>query len=68
VTVKAEDGSVYIRGDSGGLVVLAHESKPTKRMEKRVLSALTYLELNRPQKSIYAKAMIEAAKRLRTED
>ena len=32
VTVKAEDGSKYIRGDTGGLVVLAHESKPTKNI------------------------------------
>ena len=68
VTVKSEDGDLYIRADSGGLVVMAHESKPTKNMEKRVLNALAYLELNRPQKDIYAKAMIEAAKRLRADD
>jgi len=60
VTVKIDDGSVYIRAESDGLVILAHESKPTKNLEERVLLALGYLHLYKPKAKIYAKAQAEA--------
>jgi hypothetical protein len=68
VTVKAEDGSVYVRAESEGLVVMAHESKPTQHLEKRVLLALGYLYLYKPKAGIYEKMVAEAKKRLAADD
>ncbi|MHC4819051.1 MAG: hypothetical protein ACYTF8_13450 [Planctomycetota bacterium] len=61
-TVKAEDGSVYVRAESEGLVVMAHESKPTENLQKRVLLALAYLHLYKPNPGIYTKMTAEAKK------
>ncbi|MHC4135959.1 MAG: hypothetical protein ACYS0K_13345 [Planctomycetota bacterium] len=67
-TVKAEDGSLYMRAESEGLVVMAHESKPTDHLEKRVLLALAYLHLYKPKPGIYAEMTAEAKKRLAADD
>jgi len=67
VQVKVDDGSVYLRGDSGGLVVMAHETKPTGNLEERVLLALGYLELYRPKPHLYDEAEKKAEKVLETD-
>jgi len=60
VTVKGAAGGRYIRAESEGLVILAHESKPTGRQEERVLRALRALYIKRPTKDLYTAALKEA--------
>lgn len=67
-TVKAEDGSVYVRAESDGLVVMAHESKPTGNLQQRVMLALAYLHLYKPKPGIYDKMTAEAKKRLKEDE
>jgi hypothetical protein len=68
LTAKSDDGSVYMRAESEGLVVMAHESKPTEHLEKRVLLALGYLYLYKPKPGIYSEMAAEARKRLAQTD
>ena len=63
IRVKA-DGSLYVYAQTGGLVVIAHESKPTKNLEKRVLLALSYLYIRRPKANLYTAATAVARKKL----
>ena len=67
ITVTSEDGE-YVRAESEGLVVIAHESKPTKYLEKRVLGALGYLYLYKPKPNVYRKAVDEAMRRIKAKD
>jgi hypothetical protein len=67
-TVEAEDGSVYVRAESEGLVVMAHESKPTGNLQERVLFALAYLYLYKPKAGIYDKVTAEAKRRLKDDE
>ncbi len=60
VTVKMEDGSLYVRGEAHGLVVLAHEAKPTPNLEERVVIALSALYERRPAPNLYADALKKA--------
>jgi hypothetical protein len=64
LTIKAEDGSLYIRGEAAGLVVLAHESNPTKNLEERVLGALRVLHIKRPTPKLYDVPGAAAQKKL----
>jgi len=64
--VDAEDGSAYLRGEADGLVVLAHETKPTPTLEERVLLALRALYIKRPTPHLYDEAVKQARKRLGT--
>jgi len=60
VTVKMDDGSLYVRAETGGLVVLAHESKPTSNLEERVLMALRGLYIGKPKPKLYEEAKAKA--------
>jgi hypothetical protein len=60
VTVKVEGGSLYVRAETGGLVVLAHESKPTSNLEERVLLALRGLYICKPKPKLYEEAKAKA--------
>ncbi|HEX5135875.1 MAG TPA: hypothetical protein VFY93_02805 [Planctomycetota bacterium] len=60
VSVKMEDGGLYVRGEAGGLVVLAHEAKPTPALEDRVVIALDALYQVRPKPRLYAEAALKA--------
>ncbi len=55
LTVKVPDGSLFVRGECQGLVVLAQESKPTEKLERRVLDAVAALYIRRPTPGLYAK-------------
>jgi len=63
VAVKMTDNSLYVRAETGGVVIMAHESKPTPNLEERVLIALRALNMRRPKPKLYeaaaAKAMSE---------
>ncbi|MCK6461483.1 MAG: hypothetical protein L6Q95_16505 [Planctomycetes bacterium] len=59
VSVK-EGESLYVRGETHGLVVLAHEAKPTPNLEDRVTIALSALYERRPKPKIYAEAQRRA--------
>ena len=60
--VRMPDKSVYLRAEAAGLVVLAHETKPTRNLEERVLLALRALWMKRPTPKIYAEAAAAAQK------
>jgi hypothetical protein len=60
LSVKMEDGSLYVRAETGGLVVLAHESKPTANLEERVLRALRVLYIAKPKAKLYEEAKAKA--------
>jgi hypothetical protein len=60
ITVKLDDGSLYVRAETAGLVVLAHESKPTQNLEERAIYALRALYLRRPKPNLYAGAKAKA--------
>ena len=60
VTVKMDDGSLYVRAETAGLVVLAHESKPTANLEQRVLLALRALYIVKPKAKLYDAAKAKA--------
>jgi len=64
LVVKPEDGSLWVRAESRGLVVLAHETKPTPNLEERVRIALKALEIRRPRPAIYRDALKEASRRI----
>jgi len=55
LTVKMPDGSTYIRGECQGMVVLAQESKPSEKLERRVADAVAALYIRRPTPGLYAK-------------
>jgi hypothetical protein len=59
-SVKPDDGSLYVRGETHGLVVLAHEAKPTPNLEERVVIALNALYERRPKPNLYAEAQRRA--------
>ncbi len=61
ITVKMDDGSLYVRAETGGLVVLGHESKPTPILEERVIDALRALYLRKPKPKLYDEAKARAA-------
>jgi hypothetical protein len=61
ITVKMDEGSLYVRAETHGLVVLAHESKPTPNLEERVMLALRALYQRRPKPNLYAAAKAKAA-------
>jgi hypothetical protein len=65
VTVEDSSGGKYVRGECEGLVILAHESKPTQRLEERVLAALRVLYIKRPTPNIYSKALVKARAELK---
>ncbi len=65
LSVKSGDGGLYMRGECRGLVVFAHESKPTPNLERRVLDAVAALFIKRPTPALYEKAAAEARARLR---
>ena len=65
IEVKAEDGSLYLRAESAGLVVLAHESKPSKTLEERVLLGLRALYIKRPTPHLYDEALKAAREKIR---
>ena len=60
ITVEAEDGSRYVRAEARGLVVIAHEGKPTSNLEKRVVLALRSLYIRRPTPRLYDEALAKA--------
>ena len=60
IHVPLDDGSLYVRAEAEGLVVLAHESKPTKNLEERVVLALRSLWLRKPQPKVYDAALKKA--------
>ncbi|MHC4550337.1 MAG: hypothetical protein ACYTEZ_16325 [Planctomycetota bacterium] len=64
LTVAMEDKSLYVRADLEGLVVLAHESQPTRNLAKRVLRALRVLYIKRPKARLYDEAHARARQRL----
>jgi hypothetical protein len=64
ITVKMDDESLYVRAETGGLVVLAHESKPTPNLEERVMLALRALYQRRPKPNLYAAAKAKATESL----
>ncbi len=64
VTVKMDDGSLYVRAETSGLVVLAHESKPTSNLEQRVLLALRALYICKPKPKLYGEAKAKAVAEL----
>jgi len=64
LSVKSGDGSLYVRGECKGLVVLAHESRPTPNLERRVVDAVAALFIKRPTPAIYTKAAAEARAKL----
>jgi hypothetical protein len=65
VTVSLDDGSRYVRAETGGLVVLAFENKPTSTLEERTVYALSALYIRRPSPKIYDKALVEARKNVK---
>lgn len=64
ITVSLDDGSQYVRAETGGLVVLGFESKPTPSLEKRTVLGLSSLYIRRPTPKIYDKAAVEARKNI----
>ncbi len=60
ITVKMDDGSLYVRAEAGGVVVLAHESKPTPILEERVVDALRALYICKPKTKLYDEAKAKA--------
>ena len=63
--IERDDGSRYVRAETGGLVVLAFENKPTPTLEERTVLALSSLYIRRPSPKIYDKALIEARKKIK---
>ena len=63
VNVKL-DGTLYVYAEAGGLVVIAHETKPTKNLQERVLLALSYLYIRKPKAGLYTAATAVAQKKL----
>lgn len=60
ITVKMDDGSLYVRAEAGGVVVLAHESRPTPILEERVTKALRALYIGKPKAKLYDEAKAKA--------
>ena len=60
VRVRTADRGLYVRAETNGLVVLAHEQKPTKTLADRVLAALRVLYLRRPKPKLYDAALEQA--------
>ena len=67
VTVKTEDGGLYVYAAHGGLVVIAHETKPTRNLDRRVVYALSGLFIKRPTPDLYKAATEEAKRQLSTD-
>jgi hypothetical protein len=65
ITVSLADGSRYVRAETGGLVVLAFENRPTSNLEERTVLALSALYIRRPTAKIYDKALVEARKNIK---
>jgi hypothetical protein len=61
ITVKMDDGGTYVRAEASGLVVLAHESKPTPILEDRMIQALRALYICKPKLKLYDEALAKAA-------
>jgi hypothetical protein len=55
-----DDKSLYVRAETSGLVILAHESKPTPNLEERALIALRALYLRKPKPKLYETAKAKA--------
>ena len=58
------DGGRYVYAEAGGLVVIAHETKPTRNLQHRVLLALSYLHIRKPKADLYTAATAAAKKKL----
>ena len=58
------DGTLYMYAEAGGLVVIAHETKPTRNLQERVLLALRYLYIRKPKAGLYTAATAAARKKL----
>ena len=57
ISVRAKDGSQWVRAEVDGLVVMARETKPTRNLRKRVLIALRALHIRRPTPRLYDAAL-----------
>jgi len=64
ITVKRTDGTLWVRGEVNGLVVLARETKPTKNLADRVIRALRVLYIRRPTPKLYDQLLDEAKKKI----
>jgi hypothetical protein len=64
ITVKGDDKSLYVYAKTGGLVVIAHESKPTSNLKERALLGLRALYIKRPKKDLYKEATEKARQAL----
>jgi hypothetical protein len=62
--VPMPDGSLYLRAATKNLVVMAHEAKPTKSLEDRVMLALRVLYEQRPKPKLYDSAREVVDKKL----
>jgi len=65
ITVKGDNGGLYVYAETRGLVVMAHETKPTDRLIDRVVGALRALYIKAPKKGIYDEAVKKAKKALK---
>ena len=68
IRMEADDKSLYVRAETNGLVVLAHETKPSSNLEERVLMALRVLYIKRPTPNLYAQATARARAKLKLKD
>jgi len=64
IEVKLENGTLWLRAEAGGMVVMARETNPTKNLEERVLLALRALQIRKPTPNLYGKALAEARKQI----
>jgi len=62
ISVKRGDGSLWMRGEVAGLVIMARETKPTSNLEARVVRALSALYIKRPTAKLYESVFAEAKK------
>jgi len=66
ITVKRTDGTLWVRAEVKGLVVMARETKPTANLPERVMGALRALYIRRPTPNLYSALMPEASTKIDT--
>ncbi|MEM8884017.1 MAG: hypothetical protein AAGD14_08115 [Planctomycetota bacterium] len=66
LTLETADEGRWVRAEAKGMVVLAHETKPTRNLEDRVLYALRVAVIRAPRPRIYDAAMKKATERIST--
>jgi len=64
IEVRIPNGTLWLRAEAGGMVVMARETKPTKNLEQRVLLALRALQIRRPTPHLYAAALKKAREKI----